>query len=354
MNSVVTSESIKVNSSLLKGFTGLQIAIIPYPALGDTTIYLRLAWLFSCAGARVTIFSNAFHSARAYFPWLQFAPEQGDSLPELAARFDLVIACFEKYYHQKPWLSEYAALDNIAFVTAKKIARESGLDGRDVVVGGRRFCVASRAFCLDSDSGKSMVEWVDSYAADVFHLVACPMPRLVGQPLKTDVQRVLIFPTTPELKKNYWLAGFRWLADRLVKRGWQVEFVCMPDECGRLEGALPEYAVRSFSDISGLIDHVATASAVISNDSGGGHLASLMGITTFTISRRHRRFAWRPGFNQDNIVINPWFRFKALGGGHIWRPFIPVWRIIKEIDQRQCNHAVFSAECRTNRRNSPQ
>src|SRR5690606_38716746 len=147
------------------------------------------------------------------------------------------------------------------------------LDGRDVVVGAEQFYGASRAFCLDSDAGRSMVEWVDSYAKEVFAIDAYPMPGLFGPALSRDCGLVLIFPTTPQPKKNYWLVGFRWLANALRRKGWRVEFVCMPNVREKIREALPDYDVKSFPDINQLIDHVAMASVVISNDSGGGDLA---------------------------------------------------------------------------------
>lgn len=307
-----------------------DVAIVPFPALGDITIYLRLAWIFHASGKQVTFFSNAFCSAREYFPWLQIVPEVDDDLEALASQYALVIACFEKYYHKREWRSEYAELANVAFVTAKKISRDSGLDGRGVHMSGREFAGASRAFCLNSKKPWTMVDWVDSYAREVFGLTAGAMPD-APVVLASESRRVLIFPTTPQSKKNYWLGGFCWLADRLRKRGWQVEFICMPDEVENISAGVNGYPVKSFPNIRALMDHIATAAVVISNDSGGGHLASLLNLRTFTITRRHANFAWRPGFNQKNTVIHPLFRFKSVRGRYIWRPFVPVWRIPRKL-----------------------
>lgn len=307
-----------------------NIAISPFPALGDITIYLRLAWIFSRNGADVTFFSDALYPARAHFPWLRILPEQSDDLNSLSAGYDLVIACFEKYYKKRQWQSSHAQLENVAFVTAKKISKASGLDGRPVVCRGRTFAEASRAFCLSSKLPKTMVDWIDSYAKDVFGLSAGPIP-VPSLPVQQDPRLILIFPTTPQPKKNYWLGGFIRLARRIEQNGWQVQFICMPSEASQISAAVSGFEVKSFPDINALMQHVAQAFAVISNDSGGGHLASLMDLRTFTITRRHADFAWRPGFNGKNTVIHPWFRFKSLRGGYVWRPFVPVWRIVREL-----------------------
>lgn len=320
------------NAELLPGgdFNGLKIAVVPFPALGDITIYLRLCWLFCRSGADVTFYSNTLYSARAYFPWLTIVPEHDDELDQLAVRFELVIACFEKYYSRMGSDLSYISIDNVALVTAKKISPDSGWDGCSVTARGRFFPRASRAFCLDSDAGRNMVEWVDSYANEAFGIDSYPMPGLYGLNINRNSRLVLIFPTSPQPKKNYWLVGFRWLARALRKKGWSVEFVCMPNELERLIKAFPGFQIRSFPDIKTLIDHVSTAATVISNDSGGGHLASMMGLATYTITRRHRGFPWRPGFNKGNTVVYPWFRFKWLGN-YIWRPFVPVRRVVKKM-----------------------
>lgn len=326
MNPDNTSRSQTTNQPV-GSFVGTRVAIVPYPALGDTTIYLRLAWLFSCAGAEVSFYSDLLFPARQYFPWVKVLPEREDELEQLASDFELVIACFEKYYYQKAWSPGHAVLENVAFVTAKKIARDSGLDGRGVVIGQRVVSGASRAFCLDSRASHSMVEWVDSYAKVVFGLEPYPMPSILDRPTSLNSGLVVIFPTTPQVRKNYWISGFRWVANSLRKRGWVVEFVCMPDERETMLKVLPGYHVKSFPDIKELMEYLAKASIVISNDSGGGHLASLIGLRTFTITRRQQLFTWRPGFTELNTVISPWFRFKTFSGNYVWRPFIPIWRL---------------------------
>lgn len=310
-------------------FFGVKVAIVPFPALGDITIYVRLAWHFYRADAIVTFYSNALYPARECFPWLEILPEREGELRRLAADFDLLIACFEKYYFMETWRPDYAHLRNVAYVTAKKIPQDSGVVGRDVIVKGRVFQRASRAFCLNSRAGGTMVDWVDNYAKEVFSLEPVTTDKLiVCSSGKTKPNLVLIFPTTPQQKKNYWLRGFFLLGRVLRKRGWEVEFICMPNEQDKIASSMPGFVVKSFPDIKALMGHMAGASTVISNDSGGGHLGSMMGLSTYTITRRHKKFVWRPGFNENCTVVYPWFRFKWIGKKYIWRPFVPLWRIV--------------------------
>ncbi|TKA92293.1 glycosyltransferase family 9 protein [Halopseudomonas bauzanensis] len=313
----------------------IDVAIIPHPALGDTTIYLRLGWLLYCAGARVTFYSRTLLAAKECFQWLIIKPESSEPLENLAARHEMVIACFENYYYKEGWSPAYCKLSNVAFVTAKKIPADAAVAGRDVMVRGMTFPCASRAFCLDTGAGKTMVDWIDCYVREVFGLEPDTLPTLASSvTVNRDSQLIVIFPTTPQPKKNYWMMGFRFLAFQLKRAGRRVEFVCTPQEYANVAADLPGYSVKSFPNIKELMDYLGRAQAVISNDSGGGHLASMMGLPTYTITRRTGSFVWRPGFNAHNLVIHPWFRFKWMGK-YIWRPFIPIWRISSHLSSKE-------------------
>lgn len=59
---------------LVSDFAHMDVAILPLPALGDLTIYLRLGWLFHRAGAKVAFYSDALYSAREKHIWRPFVP----------------------------------------------------------------------------------------------------------------------------------------------------------------------------------------------------------------------------------------------------------------------------------------
>lgn len=320
-------------------WAGKRIAIIPCLALGDVTLFLRLAWLFHQAGAQVRFYANTLRATGAYFPWLEILPSDRLDLLLLADEHDLVVSYFNWLRNNGAAVSGVAdpqavlALPNIAFVSAKRIPSRLGLDGRVVIVDGVRLPAATRGFCLKSKRGWSMAQWVDDYAQCAYGLhseksVAVCLPATQS----TKPKRVAIFPTTPQPKKNYALKGFAWLARRLRKQQWQVDIIAMPHEQAQLQARLPDLPVRSFANVAELIDYLGGCEAVISNDSGGGHLGSLLGLQTFTLTRKDRHFVWRPGFNARNTVVSPLFTFKWLGE-YVWRPFVPVWRVARVLGE---------------------
>jgi hypothetical protein len=312
-------------------WAGKSVAIVPCSALGDVTIYLHLAWLFHSAGAQVRFISSTLYTASGYFDWLRVEPSQTVDLVRLSGENDLVISYVNWLTQGAERTQKTLQQSNIAFVTAKKLSPKLGIDGRAVQVAGRVFPGGSRALCLHSRAGMSMVQWIEEYASSVYGLHARQTMAIHRRNLCPDARRrVVIFPTTPHLKKNYSSAGFRWLARRLQARGWIVEFVGMPHEHGALKQAYAGFSVHAFADIRCLMDYLSTCAVVVSNDSGGGHLGSLMGLRSFTITRKNARFVWRPGFNERNQVLAPFASFKLLGR-YVWRPFIPVWRIPAEM-----------------------
>ncbi|WP_225578930.1 glycosyltransferase family 9 protein [Pseudomonas sp. PDM14] len=319
--------------SLRLSFTGLKVAVIPPAALGDTLVYLRLAWLFHLAGASVRFPANTLYSARENFEWLSVEPYVQKDLPALSDECDLVVAYFNQLPTEGSLREQCLARSNIALVSAKKIPSELCLDSRDVHVGARVYQHAGMPFCLHSKDGRTMVAWVEHYAQRVFGLQSSDLPIPVRcKSVRPASNRVVIFPTSPKPRKNYSPAGFLSLANRLRRKGWRVEFACQGPEQARLSSELSGFEVVSFPDIQALMAYLAGAHAVISNDSGGGHLGSLLGLRTFTITRKHALFAWRPGFNPHNFVVAPLTRIKW-GDDYIWRPFVPVGRIVSRLGQ---------------------
>lgn len=324
-----------------------RIAIVPFPAVGDNTIYLRLAQTLSDAGARVSFYSDLFAPLADMLPWLATQPLSGSSLDELCDTHDLVIAdVLTKQLASWTRLVEHPeSITNLLATTAKHLPRGFVAPPVPAMIHSCDANTPHRALCPVRDRGASMVEWMDRYAQEVFGQPPPKSPPRLTPPTdwKPDVERnrrVLIFPTTPNPSKNYSLKGFARLASRLESAGWRVDVVCMPNEIPQVAATLGVARTLSFPSLRELILHIMQSHAVISNDSGGGHLGSMLGLSTYTITKKSADFVWRPGFNRDNQVVGPVMTFKWFGG-RVWRPFIPLDRIVSALGkpgaQRQSN-----------------
>lgn len=320
-----------------------RIAIVPFPAVGDNTIYLRLAQTLSDAGARVSFYSDLFAPLADMLPWLATQPLSGSSLDELCDTHDLVIAdVLTKQLASWTRLVEHPeSITNLLATTAKHLPANFVAPPAPSLFSWHGSAPLHRPICPVRDRGASMVEWMDRYALEIFGLPPPKAPPQLAPPSDwiPDAERnrrVLIFPTTPNPSKNYSLKGFARLASRLESAGWRVDVVCMPNEIPQVAATLGAARTLSFPSLRELILHIMQSHAVISNDSGGGHLGSMLGLRTFTITKKSPDFVWRPGFTPCNEVVGPTMTFKWFSG-RIWRPFIPLRRIVSALGAAPTN-----------------
>jgi len=113
-------------------------------------------------------------------------------------------------------------------------------------------------------------------------------------------KRIVIHPTSSNIKRNWSQSRFLQLAKRLQRDGYQVTFCIGPTEekkWGHLDNVL------QFFHLKALADYIYESGYLIGNDSGIGHLASNLKIPTLTITndRKHVRI-WRPGWAVNHII----------------------------------------------------
>ena len=315
----------------------MTVALIPFPALGDTTVYLRLAQTLFNAGSSVTVFSDALFPAADLFDWITVHPLTPFRLDQIASSYDLVFGDIQakEILDYNGTTGKLAQLPNFVAVTAKTFPKLPQPLPRPEWTFGPHKSSPHQAFCPGQQYGSTMVEWVDHYARETLGLLAAQTPPPVRipndwTPDQDSRKRVLIFPTTPNPTKNYSVEGFKRLSTLLERKGWKVEIVCMPHEADELASVFGQQKIQTFQSLRSLILHILQSKAVISNDSGGGHLASMLGLPTFTITKKKSTFVWRPGFNEKGHVISPIVTFKWISG-RVWRPFIPLQRIVRAL-----------------------
>ena len=136
-------------------------------------------------------------------------------------------------------------------------------------------------------------------------------------------QRVVISPDSAWSEKKDWSPNsFVKTARLLQKHGYEPVFTVAPVNRHRWDEMLQgEFMHAKFNNINELAAFIYESGALIGNDSGCGHLASILRIPVVTIYRkRNRVFCWRPGWGKGIVVIPrltlPWLH------GDIWRPFI--------------------------------
>ena len=106
--------------------------------------------------------------------------------------------------------------------------------------------------------------------------------------------RVCIHPTSAELSKNWLPVRFLHLARRLSQAGFSVIFVMSAHEMAEWTGIVNDtFPLQGFTSIADCAGFVYESGFFIGNDSGGGHLASCLGIPTVSIhGRKGKAVRW--------------------------------------------------------------
>lgn len=148
------------------------------------------------------------------------------------------------------------------------------------------------------------------------------------------LSRVLIHPTSSNIKKNWPAEKFITLAMHLQKKNLQPVFVVSPAEHDEWQAKLQnQFALPLFSDLDCLARFVYESGYMVGNDSGIGHLAANLGLPTLTLyARKSVANLWRPIWGK-NIAVTPTI---TLPSGTLrmkyWQQLLTVKKVLKNFE----------------------
>lgn len=316
LSALPLNEGLKVAGSW--GFTrDCRIALVPSMGLGDGCVYLVLAANLARAGFSVTVYSNHLAPLDDWFPSFatRLLPAPSDTFSELDC-FDLVISDLGSMVTRHD-VAAHDLADRYAFVGTCKINRSlvanpaaaalERLTSEKAALIAPLAAAAGSLRCIDDDS-VSMVDQAVRFCTERLGLACASKDIGIEAPSQLTPRRfprrVMIHPLSHNQKKNWPRDKFITLARRLEAKGWEPQFVMSPKErmfygqdfsCG--------FDAPVFPDTSSLAAHLFESGYVIGNDSGVGHLASLLGIPVLTLYRKRRDgFCWRPDWSPGAVV----------------------------------------------------
>ena len=319
---------------------GKKTAIIPLSCLGDSLIYTIIAQCYSDMGHKVMFYSNTLASMNNWFP--SFFISSFENPKRLACElteFDLIL-CDPAYKELLSVLIGDKELEKkTIWITAtneithlqKKLFTYNSLPQNDIkhtlgVLRPKNY----------KELNSNMVRFTQNYCQTIFkNSNASDRPK-INIPhhlnLRKNKNRIAIFPITPNPEKNYCLKHFIKTGEKLRKKKLTPEFVLTNEQANKYKDTIEKngFKVRSFTDINGLAAYIYESSSVLSNDSGGGHLSSLLGIPTVTIYKKKGIFEWRPGWRESK-VIRPILSLK-LRRKRIWSCFVNKKQICKYLE----------------------
>ena len=330
-----------------------DVALVAYDTLGDGLIYLMVAENLCLNGFEVPFYGKQIADLREWLP--QFRVERYSTEQDLESelgRHDLVLYSPPSFVRQtrspddmqrlaeryvlicnSPHIPDYWRYDH-----TKRIKNELPPEKARKLLGLADCggCMRHRKF-----GRENVVEIALAYMKERMQLenvtkdVRLKVPD--GLKHRRYRRRIVISPDSASPGRKDWdPARFLALADRIAARGYDPRFLDATDnhqEWKTMPGNT--YETPKFLSIAELAAFLYESGAVVANDSGNGHLASFLRVPTITIHRGLKpRYPWRPGWGPGTIVC-PTIAL-SLFRRRLWRPFVPVAKILREID-RYCS-----------------
>jgi len=258
--------------------TPRRIAVYAADGIGDALIGMLLVQNLKQAGHDVAFYSSPMVELAALFPGVDIRPfPDPTALQTSLYEYDLIVA------------ADYSSVavheDTHANVV---VLKESLLNlNSHMVANYTRACKK----LLGLENPSSETGWV--------------VPT--GWKYRCREQRLVIHPTSKEKSKNWRPIQYRRLARRLNREGWDIAFIVSQRELADWAwGHRAGYAVPRFDSLLELARYIYESAFFIGNDSGPGHIASMMHVPTLSLFARHVRAAqWRPGWGPGALSVPP-------------------------------------------------
>ena len=252
-----------------------RVAVLPDVRLGDGLLALILTHNLQRAGRDVTTHHDLLRQLRAWFPRFRIETLPAGAKATWLGGYDLIVDSYSHFLDDEPALA------------AKRVA-----------VGDFHFDPqATRAANLQRLAGE---------------VLACPDPTIepgVEPPPdlkhRKHAERVLLHPTSASERKTWPSSCFLKLAELLEARGFRPVFCLGPSERSGWQPLLGDrFEAPPFPDLDALARYTYESGYFIGNDSGPGHLASLLRVPTLSLFyKKSKAQRWRPGWGDGAVAV---------------------------------------------------
>lgn len=268
----------------------LKAAIIPSTGIGDAVIFLQAAQALKEKGYQVSLYHPTIKNLDLYFPSFSMLPRI-PSLKNILFSYDLILAQYDDSKETKDILSIKKKHPNFyLFYPSYKKDKHGPLTPLDFV----------------SDPNKSMLKNLLSALNQKFGInkITPPLPLLKKELHRKNKKQVLLHPLSNNIQKNWSFKKYLLLAKYLKKQGFSPVFVMSPKE--KVLHPINEFPVANSPSLADLAALIHQSAYFIGNDSGPGHLASLLKIPSIIISNDLKRMKlWKPDYHAVKIITPP-------------------------------------------------
>lgn len=299
-------------------------AIICAQGLGDGLLMMIVAYQLKRAGQKPTVFHNQPKELSALFKDVPVLPHPSlDHLEETLSSFDQVV--IENDHSERAYfladLRKKGKLNHLIFFfpTSSPLFQEGDF-------------LFKPHLPLASNLQQACQNRLGIPKATKENGIHIPE----GKTHRLFPKRIVIHPTSNDIKRNWTPFQFLSLARALQKDGYTVGFFMSPKERDSwLEVEAEGFELPSFKNLEEAAAYLYESAFLIGNDSGIGHLASNLSIPTLTISGNPKRVRlWRPDWHIGQVVTLPFPlpNFKGINlriRENFWQRFISVPRTLR-------------------------
>lgn len=275
------------------------VAVICARGLGDALLSMILSHNLSLSNVQVTTFSSVLYELREWFPSQTLLPYPSSAtLEKTFSIFDTVIAA-----DHNPLTPQYDFKSRLIFL------KESQFDRTVSMADNLQDICRTRLSLPYCEKNNGLI-----------------IPT--GLSWRLHPQRVVIHPTSTNIKKNWPAEKFIQLGHKLEKRGFTPFFCVSPAERNIWLKKVPAEQLPLFPTLHELASFVFESGSMIGNDSGTGHLASALHIPTLSLfARESYSRLWRPGWGKGSVVTPPNFLPGARLKQKYWKHLLSVRKV---------------------------
>ena len=272
-----------------------KAALFPTVSFGDSLLFMIIANHLKEEGFSVTIFHDKFISIKNLFPNYSF--KTNSEIDDLKS-FDKIIFQNDNKKRTKDFIKirDEKKLSNISIIYFRyKESKHGKLNPQDFVLDDN-FAVADALakimkteFSKESECKKTGIV----FPKELKH--------------KKYPKRVILHPTSGNIKKNWYKSKFIRLAKKLILQGYHPVITVSKNERKDFLDVLDHgIDLPLFLDISDFASYVYESGYLIGNDSFAGHLASLLEIETIVLANCRKLLKiWRPAWHKPTILFPP-------------------------------------------------
>lgn len=292
----------------------MKLAVVCASGIGDALIFEIISHAARSKGWEATTFSN--HLA-GFGKWLppnaQCAPQPRiEELEELLSPYDAIFLQHDN--SPKAFKIKSLKIPVHAFYGAHLNAKHGLFDKE-------RDYLASRSKTMVANVSMAALQFFGSETKGNGFV---PPPGLIHRRFK---RRIAIHPTASSKEKIWPKDKFLRVSDRLQKEGYDPVFTVAPHE-------QPEWGGPLFHKLEDLASFIYESGAFLGNDSGTGHLASLLNIPHLIIAGDGREMPlWRTGWHPGALVAPPPWLMQFKHMRKFWKTIISENKVIKNFKE---------------------